>query len=96
VTTLVPAHFPAATSLSDMEALIVQNEAWFGPLNSMDHDSQTSIFYFDADQPSPANNAVVAPQKAGVPDIPEGSALVCGGLVFVAGQLTLCAATRPV
>ncbi len=84
----------AATLLPALNHIVAQQEGFHGPLLAIGNDGSHTQLTFDNVPVSPDTNAVIAPQDAGNPKIPFGATLVCTGTIFIAGQLTLSAATR--
>jgi hypothetical protein len=84
----------ASHTLAELNALVAQEEAIHGPLLAIGNDGSATQLSFDNTPSSPSNNAIIAPQNGGKPNIPAGSSLICTGTVFVSGTLTLSAATR--
>ena len=84
----------AASTLSVVNGRVTKEEGRFGPLQGIGNDGSSTTLSF-ADEGDVVKGAVIAPQDAGTPKIPDGSTLVCTGTIFIQGVLTLCAATRP-
>lgn len=91
----VTKHVEPWQTLDFINAAIPQEEKTFGPLLTIDHDTNSTVltFAFSTDDP-PSPTAVIAAEVAGKPQLPDGATLIDEGLIFVEGVLVLCAATR--
>ena len=80
-----------ATSLSDLNILVSQQEDLLGPLTGIGNDGDQTLLTFDMDQDPPTIHAVIA---AAGDTLPAGATQVCTGKVFIRSKLTDCVATR--
>jgi len=83
-----------AKSMAQLNTIVAQQEGFHGALTAIGNDGSVTLLTFENTPKKPEVNAVIAPQEGGRPSVPVGATLVCTGTVFVAGQLTLSAATR--
>jgi hypothetical protein len=89
-------HVEASRDLDYINTQVIPvEELEIGPLALLASDSNSTLLTFEHDGTHPTKNAVIAPENAGKPDLPEGATLIDEGLIFVAGMPTLCAAYRP-
>ena len=84
----------AATSLDDINTIVVQNEGFHGPLIALDNDGTDTLITVNDTVDTPANPVhIVAQTGAGI-TLPDGDTLICTGNIFIAGVLTYCSASR--
>jgi hypothetical protein len=79
--------------LDDINRQVAQGEM-LGPLSGIGNNGAKTMLTFQS-AAKPAKHAVITKDKAGKPDIPDGSKLVATGTIFIEGALVLCAASRP-
>lgn len=94
MTVEIVAKVAAASTLDAINTIVGQNEESVGPLTNIGNEKAFTTLTF-ALGPKPPQQAVIAIDVNGTPSVPAGSTVIDTDLIFVAGQLTLCTATRP-
>ena len=87
-------HVVASASIDQVNHVVGQWEVNVGPLVDMRIDNAETALKFKATLNKPNPVSVIAPTQNGSPVIPPGAVLVTTGQILIAGQPTLCAATR--
>lgn len=94
MTVEIVAKVAASASLEDLNTLIAQNEQTIGALTNIGNEKAFTTLAF-AIGSAPAQHAIISRNEAGRPAISEGASVIDTDLVFLAGVLTLCTASRP-
>jgi hypothetical protein len=83
---------PGAT-LSKLNSIVVQQENRFRILTRIGNNGSETTFEFLVGK-KPTNHSVIGKNNQGIATIPGGASLICSGLIFIEGNLTLCSVTR--
>jgi len=84
-----------ATSLADLNAIIVQKEGVLGALATIGNAGGSTALTFNVTPQKPAKNAVITPDVGGAPSVPNGNTSFSHDSVYIAGALTPASASRP-
>jgi hypothetical protein len=79
------------TSLSNLNSVVLQQEALLGPLVQIGNDGKQTLLSFDMDQDPPATPTIISIEGEGGP---PGAAIVIKGRCFVSDQMTDIVAWR--